>query len=185
MNKAEQLIDRYLEQTHSVTPGMRNAMTKGGSAFKCASCSLKIPKYPGKYPSKCPDCDGEILPVTVTNSAILKANPRFIVELAIGETAVRTFYDSGILRVATIDDVLVEPGMDSRVDTVLHMTNEVEWPHDHPLSDFEFEGNLDDLYNKVLNLSCGEGTSTKRGTSRTTKQRTGDRKAQRTKLRRP
>ncbi len=116
-------------------------------------------------------------------------DPVLLLNLILGETKIRTFYDAGILHVATLDDTLVDPGIDSRVDTILHMTNEVDWPHDHPLSDFECEGNLDDIYNKVLDLSCAKDLSikkrAKRGTSRTTQQRTGDRKAQRTKLRRP
>ena len=87
---------------------------------------------------------------------------------------VRTYYDAGMLRIATLDDILVEPGIDTRADTVLHLANELDWPVEHPMTDFEFEGSLNDLYNKVMNLVNHESYN----------RRKGARKAARTKLRR-
>lgn len=111
------------------------------------------------------------------------SSPHSLLEAAQQQKKVRTFYDAGLLHVATLDDILVEPGIDSRVDTVLHLTNDVDWPVDHPLCDFEFEGELDDLYNDVLELSnAPKGTIY---TSNSRKRRAGARKAQRTKLRKP
>ena len=68
---------------------------------------------------------------------------------------VRAFYDSGIMYVATQEDVLIEPGTDTRVDHILSIVNENEWPHDHPLLSFldGYEGELDDLYGSVLHLA--------------------------------
>lgn len=98
-----------------------------------------------------------------------------LLDVVTGDLKVRTFYDAGTLKIATLDDILVEPGIDTRVTDVLNLVNEVDWPVDHPLSDFEFEGALNDLHARVLKLANKEGYRKGRG----------DRKAQRTKLRRP
>jgi len=48
----------YLE---SATPGMKNAMKRSLEAkFVCKKCEAPIPKYPGRYPGKCPDCGGKL-----------------------------------------------------------------------------------------------------------------------------
>ena len=59
MMTAEQLIDLYLSE--APTKGMRNAYAKRMEArYKCAECGAVIPKYEGRYPGKCPDCNGEL-----------------------------------------------------------------------------------------------------------------------------
>ena len=40
----------------SITAGMARAMCLHGAARQCASCKFGFPKYPGRYPSKCPRC---------------------------------------------------------------------------------------------------------------------------------
>jgi hypothetical protein len=64
---------------------------------------------------------------------------------------VRAFYDSGILQFCTPDDVMIEYGTDSRIDTILSVINDNDWPSTHPLPDEldGYEGSLNDLYSKV------------------------------------
>jgi len=42
-----------------LSPGMRNALSKGKVKMNCPSCDLAIPVYPGKYPKQCPECGVE------------------------------------------------------------------------------------------------------------------------------
>ena len=45
----------------SPTPGLvRAAFKVPGSARQCGECGLGMPKYPGRYPNKCPRCAGEV-----------------------------------------------------------------------------------------------------------------------------
>jgi chemotaxis protein histidine kinase CheA len=54
----------YDEQRHvKVTPGMANSMGKGGPARVCPECGLSVPRYVGRYPSKCPECSAVLEPV--------------------------------------------------------------------------------------------------------------------------
>lgn len=68
---------------------------------------------------------------------------------------VRTFFDSGILYFATLDDVLIDHGVDSRIDTICALVNGFDWPDKHPLLELvaAFEGNLQDLFLQVLAIS--------------------------------
>ena len=43
-----------------VTNGMANAYNRLGAKFVCGDCKMSIPKYPGAYPSKCPECGGSL-----------------------------------------------------------------------------------------------------------------------------
>lgn len=43
----------------TITQGMANAMG-AAPARVCGKCSLAVPKYPGRYPSKCPACGGKL-----------------------------------------------------------------------------------------------------------------------------
>jgi predicted RNA-binding Zn-ribbon protein involved in translation (DUF1610 family) len=52
--KAEQLIDAYIAE--AITKGMRNAFSKQENKTTCPECGMAIPRYPGKYPSRCPNC---------------------------------------------------------------------------------------------------------------------------------
>ncbi len=52
MGKVSDVLDEV-----KITKGMANA---GSQHLACKSCGLKIPRYPGRYPKKCPDCGGEI-----------------------------------------------------------------------------------------------------------------------------
>lgn len=58
MSPAEQLIERYLEE--KLTRGIKNAIERNGGSKACVGCSLVIPKYPGRYPQKCPECGDEV-----------------------------------------------------------------------------------------------------------------------------
>lgn len=40
-----------------MTPGMMRAIGKiAANRQPCKDCGFPLPKYPGKYPSKCPNC---------------------------------------------------------------------------------------------------------------------------------
>lgn len=56
--KADELIDRYL--TERLTRGIRNALERNGGVKVCVGCSLMVPKYPGRYPQRCPECSKEL-----------------------------------------------------------------------------------------------------------------------------
>ena len=53
----------------SITPGIANAMVHYGGARQCPECQFTVPRYPGRYPNKCPRC-GEALVGCKTESAI-------------------------------------------------------------------------------------------------------------------
>lgn len=42
------------------TIGIRNALHRHSPKLVCPSCDFAVPKYPGRYPGKCPEC-GEML----------------------------------------------------------------------------------------------------------------------------
>lgn len=101
-------------------------------------------------------------PVGVTESMIEMVlsgtNGKNLIEaVAGGDIEVRAFYDSGILHFCTIEDVLIEGGIDSRIDVMMDLSNDNTWPHDHPITElFEgYEGSLTALYSaftKLLNM---------------------------------
>lgn len=39
-----------------LTSGLRKALAKGDLHYECPGCGFPMPKYPGRYPSKCPQC---------------------------------------------------------------------------------------------------------------------------------
>jgi len=42
----------------AMTPGAMKAIAKIAAKRKpCAECGFPLPKYPGRYPSKCPNCE--------------------------------------------------------------------------------------------------------------------------------
>jgi hypothetical protein len=45
----------------ALTKGMKRAMTTGAK-YHCDDCGLPIPKYRGRYPTKCPECGGKLTP---------------------------------------------------------------------------------------------------------------------------
>ena len=45
----------------TITAGMANTMNGASAARVCGACSLSIPKYPGRYPSTCPACGGNLV----------------------------------------------------------------------------------------------------------------------------
>lgn len=55
----KKLADEVLEKANEakITKGMANTM-KGNK--ECTGCGMKIPKYPGRYPKKCPECGMEL-----------------------------------------------------------------------------------------------------------------------------
>lgn len=44
----------------AITKGMLRAFSRGRARFACKECGQHIPVYPGKYPSACPTCSGEL-----------------------------------------------------------------------------------------------------------------------------
>lgn len=46
----------------NITMGMQGALSKlPGSGYKCPECGFVVPKYTGRYPGKCSNCDTELL----------------------------------------------------------------------------------------------------------------------------
>jgi len=46
----------------TITRGVRNVMRKlPSSGIACSSCKAELPKYVGRYPTKCPDCGEKIV----------------------------------------------------------------------------------------------------------------------------
>lgn len=41
----------------ALTTGVKNALARGDFKAKCAECGFALPKYPGRYPKCCPNCD--------------------------------------------------------------------------------------------------------------------------------
>lgn len=52
--------------TEALTPGAARALSKLGTREPCSACGFSLPKYPGRYPSNCPQCD------TPMNAALAK-----------------------------------------------------------------------------------------------------------------
>lgn len=62
---------------YKITRGMKKAYEKLSASRgvrRCPSCDSIIPKYPGKYPSKCPHCKGEL--EDYQNSPVYSENDR-------------------------------------------------------------------------------------------------------------
>lgn len=49
----------------NVTNGMSNVFKNNNSVLHCSSCGLNIPKYPGRYPSSCPECGSPLELISV------------------------------------------------------------------------------------------------------------------------
>lgn len=45
----------------ALTPGAARAITKLGGRAPCRVCGFSLPKYPGRYPKHCPQCDTPIV----------------------------------------------------------------------------------------------------------------------------
>ena len=46
----------------TITSGIFNALKKGMNVkLKCNNCGLEIPPYKGRYPSRCPNCNSELV----------------------------------------------------------------------------------------------------------------------------
>ena len=61
---ASAALDNILSET--ITAGIKNALSRGETKFSCPECGLPIPKYPGRYPVKCPDCGSMLDPRKMT-----------------------------------------------------------------------------------------------------------------------
>ena len=58
----ERSMSEQRMETFSPTPGLvRAAFKTPGSARQCGECGLGMPKYVGRYPSKCPQCGGDVV----------------------------------------------------------------------------------------------------------------------------
>lgn len=55
---ARELINEATKR-YGITRGMRRAYERY-AIKRCKTCELTVPKYPGRYVSKCPACGGEI-----------------------------------------------------------------------------------------------------------------------------
>lgn len=68
---------------YSITRGQYNAMLKDGKARACFTCEQVMPRYRGRYPSRC-SCGGEIgLPSEVeaaTKKIVSGETPNVVVE---------------------------------------------------------------------------------------------------------
>lgn len=106
---------------------------------------------------------------------------RQALEGLIHDVNVRAFFDSGILSFATLEDISIDEGLDERVDYILSIINENEWPSDHPAMELVdgYEGSLQTLYIDLIELVEPRGLK-----RRTLAQKQGSRKAGRTKARR-
>ena len=61
MSDRETPIQLYKKiEIEGMTKGMKNVLQKQQSKTSCGSCGFKIPKYPGAYPAKCPECDAAL-----------------------------------------------------------------------------------------------------------------------------
>ncbi len=40
----------------AMTPGVLNALNRNRNRSTCTGCGFPLPVYPGRYPSKCPQC---------------------------------------------------------------------------------------------------------------------------------
>lgn len=43
-----------------ITRGMKRAYERMNGVKKCPGCGMVVPRYPGRYPSKCPHCGGKL-----------------------------------------------------------------------------------------------------------------------------
>jgi len=61
INESDKLIDNIRED--SLTTGMLNKWSKTGTASSkvCDNCGFVLPKYKGRYPKTCPNCDRQLL----------------------------------------------------------------------------------------------------------------------------
>ena len=83
-------------------------------------------------------------------------DPSSIVEIASGgDIKVRTFFDSGILCMATLDDIMIDPGIDSRVEQIVTIVNGNTWPAEHPMIEMleGYEGSLAELHQDILRMT--------------------------------
>jgi len=62
----QEILDKWsVSEKATVTKGMKNALSKlKPSGLMCKSCGFRVPAYQGRYPAKCPECGGSILPIS-------------------------------------------------------------------------------------------------------------------------
>lgn len=54
-------VINHIMGTMKISKGMAKGMLNSSSTYySCPSCGFPIPVYPGKYPSKCPNCSKDI-----------------------------------------------------------------------------------------------------------------------------
>ena len=83
-------------------------------------------------------------------------DPTSVIEVATGgDVQVRTFFDSGLLCFATLDDIMIDPAIDTRVEQIVAMVNTNTWPANHPMIEKleGYEGSLSNLHNQVLSMT--------------------------------
>lgn len=42
-----------------MTPGIKNALSRGSVHSVCEECGFPLPRYPGRYPKTCPSCGAD------------------------------------------------------------------------------------------------------------------------------
>ncbi len=53
-----------------ITPGLANTFNRAPLiARRCKKCKMNIPRYPGRYPSACPRCEGALETVESVETA--------------------------------------------------------------------------------------------------------------------
>jgi predicted Zn-ribbon and HTH transcriptional regulator len=56
---ASPVLAADVEESYKITRGMKRAYEKVGKLV-CRKCGMTVPRYPGRYPSRCPDCGGQL-----------------------------------------------------------------------------------------------------------------------------
>lgn len=75
---------------------------------------------------------------------------RYLIESS--DRVVQTFFDSGILSIATIDNVLIDRRSDFRVDRILSIINGRDWKDEVYKVLDNYRGSLQGLYDCILAL---------------------------------
>lgn len=84
-----------------VTAGMHRAMMRVPSDRSCAKCGVGFPRYPGRYPSSCPKCGGQVV------KGKLEAGGA-VVGVGIGESRLPVVAVSRIPRLQAVIEAAVE-----------------------------------------------------------------------------
>ncbi|MCG8435638.1 MAG: hypothetical protein MJA83_16565 [Gammaproteobacteria bacterium] len=153
-------------------PALKSLASKAGKSLDTAeryydAAKKQRMKDTGKSDKKLTDRDYEyIMGVTKKRLGLPTKKAESYIEMALrsayassliesvtenSSEKVRAFYDSGELCFCTLEDVMVQPGTDHRLDAVATLVNEFQWPADFPLlHEIDgFEGTADEVLDKA------------------------------------